>query len=31
MNGGVVVKDENFKAEIIFNMKCQYNYPSLFA
>ena len=27
----VVVKKENFKAEIIFNMKCQYNYQSLSA
>ena len=27
----VIVKKENFKAEITFNMKCQYNYQSLFA
>ena len=27
----VVVKKENFKAEIILNMKCQYNCQLLFA
>ena len=27
----VIVKKENFKAEIIFNMKCPYNYQPLFA
>ena len=27
----VVVKNENFKAELIFNMKCQYNCQLLFA
>ena len=26
----MVAKKENFKAEIIFNMKCQYNYQLLF-
>ena len=26
-----IVKKENFKAEIIFNTKCQYNYQLLFA
>ena len=27
----VIVKNENFKAEITFNMKCLYNYQLLFA
>ena len=33
MNGGESgnVKKENFKVEITFNMKCQYNYQPLFA
>ena len=32
MNGGASDSEkENFKAEIIFNMKCPYNYHSLFA
>ena len=33
MNGGESgnKKRENFKAEITFNMKCQYNYQPLFA
>ena len=28
---GVIVKKENLKAEIIFNMKCPYNCQLLFA
>ena len=33
MNGGESnsEKKENFKAEITFNMKCQYNYQPLFS
>ena len=30
INGGASVVKENFEAEIIFNMKCPYNYQSLF-
>ena len=32
MNGGETgIEKENFKAEIIFNMKCLYNYQPLLA